>query len=208
MSVRWHELEEPWRLAFEQAVVAYLEQASIPIGAVVVDGRGQIIARGANAFAANRLAHAELNALVALPVETERAACEIYTTMEPCPMCTGAIRMSQLRAVHFAARDPSAGAAELLHINEFMRAFPCAVHPPRHEHLEMVIVALIMERRHRLGLTRWREHWQKYHPVGAAQGLALFESGAYSRWVAESATAQSIFDHVAAIGALSNSLPS
>jgi tRNA(adenine34) deaminase len=199
MSARWLELEEPWRLAFEQAITAYLERASIPIGAVIVDDRGQAVAYGANAFAVNRLAHAELNALVALPAETDRITCEIYTTLEPCPMCTGAIRQCQLRAVHFAARDPAAGSTALLQANEYMRQFPCAVRPPRHADLEAVVVALIMERRYREGHTRWLEHWRRYHPLASAHGLTLLESGAYARWVAESATAEAVFDEVSAL---------
>ena len=158
MVSRWSQLNEPWRLALEQAIAAYLEQDSAPIGAVIVNGQGQVVAQGANAFASSRLAHAELNALVALPSDADRMSCEIYSTLEPCPMCAGAIRMSQLRGVHFAAHDPSAGSAELLSANEFMREFACAVYAPQNPDLEAVIVSLVLEFRLRTGHRRWLEH--------------------------------------------------
>jgi tRNA(adenine34) deaminase len=196
MVSRWSQLNEPWRVAFEQAIAAYLGQNSAPIGAAIIDGRGEVVSRGANAFASSRLAHAELNSLVALPSNTDRTACEIYSTLEPCPMCVGAIRMSQLRGVHFAARDPSAGFTDLLSANEFMREFPCAVHRPQDPDLEAVIVSLVLEFRLRTGHTRWLDHWRAYHPVAANCGLCLFESSAHSNWVARAATAESIYDQV------------
>ena len=113
MNSRWSQLSEPWQLALEQAIAAYLHRDSAPIGAVIVNGQNKIVSQGANAFTDGRLAHAELNALVALPPDALRTSCEIYSTLEPCPMCAGAIRMSQLRGVHFAARDPSAGSSDL-----------------------------------------------------------------------------------------------
>jgi len=171
MVSRWSQLNEPWRVALEQAIAAYLEQDSAPIGAAIINGQGEVIARGANAFASSRLAHAELNALVALPSDTDRSSCEIYSTLEPCPMCAGAIRMSQLRGVHFAAHDPSAGSTDLLNANEFMREFPCTIHRPQNPDLEAVIVSLVLEFRVRTGHVRWLEHWRDYHPVGASRGL-------------------------------------
>ena len=86
--------------------------------------------------------------------DIDRTQCEIYSTLEPCPMCTGAVRMSQLRAVHFAARDPSAGSTEFLTANRFMREFPCVAHTPRDALLELVIVSLLMEYRRRTGHMR------------------------------------------------------
>lgn len=111
-------------------------------------------------------------------------------------MCTGAIRMSQLGAVHFAAFDPSAGSTRLLDGNEFMREFPCVVHSPAHNELETVVVSLIVEYRYRTGHMRWLEHWRTYHSHGVAQGLKLFESGAHASWVVRSVSAQFIYEHV------------
>ena len=79
----------------------------VPVGAVIVHGN-QIIARGRNAREAdkNALAHAEISAINAacralggwrLP------DCTLYVTMEPCPMCCGAILQSRIKNVYFGA---------------------------------------------------------------------------------------------------------
>jgi tRNA(Arg) A34 adenosine deaminase TadA len=193
----WDSLELPWQAAFGEAASAYLQLGSPPIGAVVVDEHGAIIARGANEFPRNRLAHAELAALSQIPAETNRSKCEIYSTLEPCAMCVGAIRMSQLHAVRFAASDPSAGSSSLFQANEFMREFPCSAHGPGDPELELVVVALVVESRTRNGHHRWREHWSQYHPRGAAVGAHLAASGAYREWAGRSLSPRDLYEHVA-----------
>nr|WP_232337793.1 nucleoside deaminase [Deinococcus arboris] len=105
---------------------------SYPIGAVVVDAGGQILARGRNrlgearrvdgVIAGHDLAHAEINALLNLEA-TPRPACyswTLLTTVQPCPQCAGAIAMSGLRAVAYAAPDPWAGCTRLLTDDEYV----------------------------------------------------------------------------------------
>ena len=87
----------------------------VPVGAVVVlDGR--VIARSRNAIRRHRdpTAHAELLAIrrSAARLRNERlGGCVLYTTLEPCPMCAGAIVLARLAGVVYGARDPKAGAA-------------------------------------------------------------------------------------------------
>jgi len=201
MALRFEQLSEPWRAAFTEAIEAYLVRDSVPIGAVIVNSEGSVVARGGNDFSSDRLAHAELNALRAIQARGDRAQCEVYSTLEPCPMCTGAIRISQLRAVHFAARDPSAGSSEFLTANEFMREFPCTVNMPHDAQLETVVVSLVMEYRQRTGHRRWFERWRKYHQVGAIRGQRLFDTASHARWVAASASPESIYDEVVSMSA-------
>ncbi len=91
----------------------------VPVGAVIVQG-GKIIARGYNQVEKrnNSTAHAEIIAI-------ERAIkkvgykhlldCDIYVTLEPCPMCSGAIVLARLRRLVFGAFDPKTGAATSLY---------------------------------------------------------------------------------------------
>jgi len=197
----WTELNTIWRACFEQAHTAYLQAGSIPIGAVVVDASGSVIAAGGNRGARGRLLHAEMNALAALPDSIERTRCELFCTLEPCPMCTGAIRMCQLRAVHFAARDPAAGCTELLDANEFMRSFPCARHAPEDPVLEYVSGALMIEFRARNGQSRWQEQWKRYLPAAVEGGLELVQRGAYAEWLQRGISAAELFDAVAQLRA-------
>ena len=191
----WTELDDIWQACFVEAAEAYLHHASNPIGAVVVDGEGKIISRGRNDWS-NRLHHAETDALWNLPKDTNRTVSEIYSSLEPCPMCTGAIRMTQLRAVHFAAVDPSAGSADFLSANEFMRRFPCKVYKPSNRILEFVLVTLMLELRTRMGQQRWRELWFKYQPEATELGEKLAASKAFHHWTKSNIIASELYEEI------------
>jgi tRNA(adenine34) deaminase len=91
----------------------------VPVGAVVVlDGR--VIGRGHNRViaASDPTAHAEIVALrdAAQAVENYRlAGADLYTTVEPCPMCCGAALNARVARVVYGAADPKAGAARTLY---------------------------------------------------------------------------------------------
>ena len=91
------------------------ESGDVPVGAVVVKN-GEIIAKGLNLREANKdaTAHAEV---VAIREASKRLGgwhlddCELYVTLEPCPMCAGAIINSRIKTVVFGAFDKKAGSA-------------------------------------------------------------------------------------------------
>ena len=99
--------------AIEEAKKAR-ERREVPIGAVIVHD-GKIIARGYNVRETTQttLSHAEL---VAMKRANEVIGswrledCTLYVTLEPCPMCAGAIVQSRMKRVMFGAFDPKAGA--------------------------------------------------------------------------------------------------
>ena len=100
------------RLALRLADEAAAE-GEVPVGAVVVY-QGQVIGQGRNRreIRKNALAHAELEAID----EACRTRggwrlfdCDLYVTLEPCPMCTGAIINARIDRVFFGAYDPKAG---------------------------------------------------------------------------------------------------
>lgn len=92
---------------------ASAENGEVPVGAVVVKD-GQIISRGHNRREAgkNALYHAELEAIdgACKALGGWRLwQCELYVTLEPCPMCAGAIINARIKRVVFGARDQKAG---------------------------------------------------------------------------------------------------
>lgn len=102
------------RLALEEARLAEAA-GEVPVGAVVV-WRGEVIARGHNLpiGAMDPSAHAEMQALRAaarLLGNYRMPECDLYVTLEPCVMCSGAILHARLRHVVFGATDPKTGAA-------------------------------------------------------------------------------------------------
>ncbi|MBR5295227.1 MAG: nucleoside deaminase [Clostridia bacterium] len=107
-------LDEKFMLAaLKEAEKASLE-GEVPIGCVIVKD-GKIISRGRNKREGkkNALMHAEI---VAIDKACKKLGgwrlwqCEMYVTLEPCPMCCGAIINSRIKKVNIAARDPKAGA--------------------------------------------------------------------------------------------------
>lgn len=90
-----------------------LEAGEVPIGAVMVRA-GEIIARGHNLrnTAKNPLRHAEIDvidAAAAIVGDWRLEDCTLYVTVEPCPMCAGAIVQARIPKVVFGTRNPKAG---------------------------------------------------------------------------------------------------
>lgn len=99
-------------LALTQAKLA-ADELEVPVGAVIVRN-GEVISVGRNRreTGKNALAHAELEAidLACKKLGGWRLwECEMFVTLEPCPMCTGAIINSRIRRLVFGASDPKAG---------------------------------------------------------------------------------------------------
>jgi len=103
----------------EQALVearAAAQAGEVPIGCVMVR-EGAVITRARNATLAARdpTAHAEMLAIraAAAVLGSERLIdCDLYVTLEPCPMCAAAIALAQIRRLYFAAYDPKVGGVE------------------------------------------------------------------------------------------------
>jgi tRNA(adenine34) deaminase len=114
-----NEQDERFMRAAVAEAIAAREEGEVPVGAVVVKD-GRIIGRGHNSR--ERLkdptAHAEMLALTAASsfVESWRLEdCTMYVTLEPCPMCAGAVVLARLKRLVFGAADPKAGACESLY---------------------------------------------------------------------------------------------
>jgi tRNA(adenine34) deaminase len=101
-------------LAEAQAAAALGE---VPVGAVLVDAAGNIAAVAGNRVERDRdpTAHAEMLVLRegALRLGVKRlAGCDLYVSLEPCPMCAAAIALARIRRLYFAAYDPKGGGVE------------------------------------------------------------------------------------------------
>ena len=100
------------QMALELAAEAAAE-GEVPVGAVVVRGDKVVgVGRNRRERGRNALAHAELEA-IDMACRTlggwRLSGCDLYVTLEPCPMCAGAIINARLDRVFFGAADPKAG---------------------------------------------------------------------------------------------------
>lgn len=106
-------------LAFSEAELSF-EAGTFPIGAIIVGPSGEIISRGRNRVHSDHdaTAHAEIDAirnagkLLFLPEYKNR--CTMYSTVEPCPMCTGALILADISRAVWALSDDYLGAVRIM----------------------------------------------------------------------------------------------
>lgn len=89
----------------------------VPVGAVIVDARGDVLAIAHNRVETDRdpTAHAEM--LVIRDASRQRGSprlpdCDLYVTLEPCPMCAQALALARIRRLYYAAEDQKGGGVE------------------------------------------------------------------------------------------------
>jgi tRNA(adenine34) deaminase len=90
------------------------DSGDVPVGAVIVDRQGTVLAQGSNRKERDRdpTAHAEILALRAASQALQSwhlEGCTLYVTLEPCLMCTGAVLQARLGLLVYGASDPKSG---------------------------------------------------------------------------------------------------
>ena len=117
---------------YMRRAIALAEEAAaageVPVGCVIVGGQGQILAEGRNRREETRCVcgHAELDALEAAcrrRGDWRLDDCTLYVTLEPCPMCAGAMINARLGTLVYGAREPLFGSAASV-INLFEERYP------------------------------------------------------------------------------------
>lgn len=206
----WAELSAAWQAALEEAWAAYCA-GTTPIGACVTDGEGRLLSRGRNRIrdlsappgqtCRSQISHAELNTLLSLgPRQPEMHSYVLYTTLEPCPMCMGAIYMSGVRRFHYAARDAYAGSVDLLGSTPYYRRKAMRASGPPSVVLEDAMIALNTEfflRDNPATFDLLSESWTAAVPRGVALGRRLAEDGRLWRLAQSGAGAQVGLDSLA-----------
>jgi tRNA(Arg) A34 adenosine deaminase TadA len=119
--------EAPMAAALAEAEAA-AARGEVPVGAVIVDADGEIIARAGNRTRElnDPSAHAEMLVIRAAceAAKSERLAnCDLYVTLEPCAMCAAAISFARIAKLYFGASDPKGGAVE--HGSRFFAQSTC-----------------------------------------------------------------------------------
>lgn len=133
----WACLDQAWQA---------LLRGNVPVGAAILDGTGAIVATGQNMvysgapapldsapqyLARSLLAHAEVNALAGLTPERRYADCQLVTSLEPCPLCMGAVAQATVGRVCYLGADPFNGAATLRMTTRYTSRVPLALSGPR-----------------------------------------------------------------------------
>jgi tRNA(adenine34) deaminase len=149
--MKWSEVPSIWQECFNQAWEAF-QEGSRPIGAVVINGSGDIVSKGKSSTLNelsgsvvfhNELAHAEVNALLKLDNRIHKRVTQytLYSTLEPCPLCFGAFYMSGIRNLEYAAKDKYGGSTNLKDTTPYLSRKPIKIHGP-YPYLEQLSILL------------------------------------------------------------------
>lgn len=158
-----------------------IEMGSSPIGCVIVDKNGQIIAEGRNRahepwpdrpheIADSSFAHAEMVAFYRLGRIEHPEECTLYSSLEPCLMCGGAIGMVQLARVVWACDDPWGGSGRLIKWDAHPAYEQTKVSSSPFEDLEQEAAKLFAPEAKKAYPDEGWEAWQKRYPE-ATRGL-------------------------------------
>lgn len=125
------EHEDYMRRALDLAKIA-MEEGDVPVGCVVAGPDGVVVGEGYNRRESrgSAVAHAEVEALAAACTHLgswRLEGCTLYVTLEPCPMCAGAILNARIAAVRYGAKEPLSGCCGSV-LNLFEEGFS---HRPR-----------------------------------------------------------------------------
>lgn len=185
----WKDLSYPWKEATRLAWKAYTCQ-TIPIGAVVVDNEGNIMAEGrnrvfdmesSNPMAGTYMAHAEVTALMQLKAKDHPniRSYSLYTTMEPCPMCFGAMLMMHIYNLKYAARDGFAGATELNDTIDYIKSKAMRIEkgPDELEIFQIALQTAFECKRERSLVT---DKWKEYCEEGVLLGQELWRENYFN----------------------------
>lgn len=111
--------DEAWMREAMREADAAAEVGDVPVGAVIVDAAGALIARGRNRreLEHDPTAHAEIDALRRASAALGKWRLEgatVFATLEPCPMCAGALVNARIARLVYGCADPKAGAVDTL----------------------------------------------------------------------------------------------
>jgi tRNA(adenine34) deaminase len=139
-NMKWSEVPPIWQECFYLAWEAF-QEGSRPIGAIIVNENGEIVATGKSAtlnqlsntlISHNEIAHAEINALLKIDnrVHKKVTGYTLYSSLEPCPLCFGAFYMSGIRNLEYAAKDKYGGSTNLKDTTPYLSQKPIKIKGP------------------------------------------------------------------------------
>ncbi len=204
----YREMEPGFQHAFAAAIRAY-RRGSTPIGCAIMNADGKCVAKGENSIYSDdraeiinghHLAHAEINAILKLDrlEHPDVSSYTLYATMEPCALCFGAVVMSYLKHVKYAASDKYSGAVCLNTATPYIKDQNIRISGP-FDTLQDIQVALIVHRRLSVGFSsddQFTRLYSSYSPKGVALGEKLYRDPYFQGMLASCDTAGIIIDYM------------
>ena len=200
--MRFTDMENGYRYAFTAAIQSY-RRGSTPIGCAIVDANDRVLSVGQNSIFVSdfqekvnqhHLAHAEINAILKIPSGKSDRSVTVYTTMEPCILCFGAMVMGYYNNLKFAAYDKFGGATCLQNATEFITEKNITVTGPVLPLQEMQIALITM--RFLVLDFPYNKKYNTYCPEGVLLGEALFRDTDFMHMIDGNAAESGVLDYI------------
>ncbi|MBU3128693.1 nucleoside deaminase [Clostridium tagluense] len=204
----WSDLNIIWKECFSLAWKSF-NNNTIPIGAVIVDLQGSIIARGRNriydkgsnhTLSGTDMAHAEMTAMSTLKKEEhpEIKSYTLYTTMEPCPMCFGTMVMMGIRNLKYAAKDGFAGATELNTKMDYIhdKSLNIGMEGSELEVFQICLQASYEYLRNHNRIEKILNSWSSYCSDGVDLAKGLYEDGYFKDAICRNKPINDVYDEI------------
>lgn len=208
-ELKFSELSPAWQACFEEGWQASLAD-NVPIGSAITDEAGQVLYRSRNRISDtsapprqtcnSQISHAELNTILMMEGRPRDIhAWRIFSLVEPCPLCLGAIYMAGLRHIHYAFPDTYAGSTNLLGASPYLGRKPVKVYPPETDILHEIVAAMQIEFNLRRGGRFWDvlDCMRQSTRLGGRLGDWLFSENKLQQFAAEQLPASTVFDRLA-----------
>lgn len=203
--MKWNDVEAGFQAAMQAAWESYCN-GSIPIGASILNCDNEIVSIGRNRIKEksapnpqifnHQLAHAEINAILQLS-EVEHPDIRkyiLYSVMEPCPLCLGAIAMGSIKYVKFAARDGWGGATSLVSENKYLYKKNIHIEGPFMK-LEEIVLTWIAYFELENSKTRvLLDNWSTYCPRAIKTAEELFQTKELHKLRGNKAKVEEVFE--------------
>ncbi len=200
-----NEIKPIWRRAFQLAWESFLS-GTVPVGCVIVDQDGNVRAEGRNAIfdlrspsalRGTNMAHAEMIALSQLKRDEHPRikSYTCYTTLEPCPMCFGAMVMMHIRSIKYGAKDGVAGSLALRDATAYLasKQLKTELAPAVLAGLQTALMTAFELGRKHPRQAELIEAWRRDCPEGTAAGSELYHSGYFTYAKAQAYTVDQVF---------------
>jgi tRNA(Arg) A34 adenosine deaminase TadA len=205
----WKCFELGWKKAFENSWEAF-KINTIPIGCIIQNENNDIVASGRNMIYSKdnrnmklcntRLAHAEINTILLLDesVHPNIRKYTLYTTMEPCILCYGAIVMGNIRLLKFAAKDGYAGATSVNNVHEYSKSRNIKIEGPIKglEYLQICLQSYSELKINPGGCEKVLKEFEKDYYNGVIMARNLFQNKILEKYCEENKDIEYVYNKI------------
>ncbi len=212
MNLCWNGLDKGWQASFNKGWEAYI-LGNPPIGAAILDSNNKLISFGrhrifdrngdSGSLYGTNLSHAAVNAILQVGSHPNKDVMHytLYSTVELCPLCFGAVIMSGIKRIKFGAIDRLECICGLHQMSDLMTENGIYIDGPVRgiQDIQAALQTCYEMEQGRLGDNTLIDAWRSICPMGVKAGIKLYKSGALFGFIENGITVNEVIDYVCRI---------